>query len=939
MFQHWWRRWLRSQTRSSRWGRPRSSKRTRRPALTVEALETRTLLSFAGPVAFNLGAAPNAVAVGHFEGASAPLDVVTANANGTLSVLLGKGDGTVQNPILLTLGATPVAVTVGDVLGNGLQDIVTANSNGTVSVLLSNGNGTFKAPETISLGVTPTGIAVGDFNRDGHLDIVTANTNGTVSVTQGNGDGTFRAVISFAASGSLTSIAVADFNGDHISDLVVGTNSGLDILLGNGTGEFQLKQQLTIQKTFHGITFTTGINSVAVADLRGNGIEDVVGLGSDTTVRTFLGNGDGTVGQPVAVPAGGKSLVVADFNGDGKPDIVTSSYYTGGASNISVLTGNGDGTFSAAQTTTLGEEGTALATGDFRGDGKADLVLASNQGATSVTVLLGNGNGTFATAPTAPTTNLAPDEIMAADFNGDGKPDLVVASSGGIVVLLGNGDGTFRAGPTLNNTGAGDPIAVGDFNGDGKPDIAASTVYGVDIFFGNGNGTFKAAKQVVNLGTSDTIESMVAGDFVPGSGLDLAVVAHTPQNSVVRVLLNNGNGTFTKGQTINVGTEARGLATADLNGDGKPDLVTTSFINGSGNYNVEVLLGNGNGTFRAPIITNPGGRSTSVVAGDFNGDGKQDLLLTDYFDNTVTVLPGNGNGTFGTPKVFQFHNSVQEVETPAVGDFFGDGKLSVAVSTGLGEVSVLRGNGDGTFQANVDYVGDFRGLFPAEVVAADFNGDGKLDLAATNFLSDDVTVLLNTSPAPAQNKVATTTVLSEDLSNSVFGQSVTLTATVTTASGTATGTVTFFDGSTSLGEVALDPNGQARLLVQLAPGTHALRATFAGIPPFQKSHSTTVTETVSQAQTTTTVGVSPFGSTGFESVSVTVAPVAPGAGTPTGTVSFFDGNTLIATVTLQNGQATFFKRFTSGTHTITADYSGDADFVDSISQAVTFTVP
>src|SRR4029077_9229293 len=142
-------------------------KQARRYVLTLEALEDRSLLSFAAPVAFDLPCAPNAVAAGHFEGNNAPLDIVTANANGTVSVLLGKGDGTLLNPINISVGGSLTAVAVGDFLHNGLQDIVTANANGTVDVLLSNGNGTFQAPKVIALGATPEGVAVGDFNGDG----------------------------------------------------------------------------------------------------------------------------------------------------------------------------------------------------------------------------------------------------------------------------------------------------------------------------------------------------------------------------------------------------------------------------------------------------------------------------------------------------------------------------------------------------------------------------------------------------------------------------------------------------------------------------------------------------------------------------------------------------------------------------------------------------
>jgi hypothetical protein len=822
-----------------------------------------------------------------------------------------------------------------------------AKTNGTVTVLLSNGNGTFKAPTSFSIGGgTLTGVAVADFNGDGKLDIVTASSNGAVSVLLGNGNGAFRPVLIPAVTSSrLTSVAVGDFNGDGKPDLVVGTNTGLDILLGLGGGVFRLNQQVTFARKIDNIVFVSAVNSVGVTDLRGDGKEDVLALAADG-VSVLLGNGDGTVQNPVAQASGAygaASFVVGDFNGDGKPDLAVSNFSAqfGGGPSVSVLTGKGDGTFNAARTTTLGETASALAAGDFGGDGKLDLVMASNAGSNSVTVLPGKGDGTFVAAP-AVIANVLPTDIVAGDFNGDGKPDLAVAGSAGVVVLLGNGDGTFRAGPTLINNSPGGPIVVGDFNGDGKQDIAVSAGSRVQVFLGNGNGTFQAPK-VFNLAISESIVSMVAGVFVPGGGLDLAVTVLTqsgPEDSVVTVLLNNGNGTFVKGQTINVGQDALGLAAADINGDGKLDLVTTSFLP-DGTRNVEVLLNKGKGTFEAPIITTPGGSSTTVATGDFNGDGRQDVLLTDYRDNTVSVLLGNGNGTFGTPLVFHFNNPVLEVGVPAVGDFFGDGKLSVAVSTGLGVVSVLRGNGDGTFQANVDYIGDFHGQQPAAVVAADLNGDGKLDLAATNFLTDDVSVLLNTSPPSSQATIATTTKLTSDAHTAVFGQQVTLTATVTSAKGVPTGTITFFNGSTPLGEVALDPNGQARLLVQLAPGTHSLRASFAGIAPFTASASATLSETVNKDATKTklTVDTNAFGISGFVLLTVNITPVAPGAGSPTGTVTFFEGNKIIGTGSVSGGQATLFleRKLGPGKHTVTAVYKGDDDFDASTSPAVTFT--
>jgi hypothetical protein len=924
MFPRWWQRQVRSRSHSS--GRNRPARHIR---LNLDALEERMLLSFAAPAAFDLPAAPQAVATGHFEGKAAPPDVVTADANGTVSVLLGKPDGTLQVPINLHVGGAVNSVAVGDLLGNGRDDVVTGNTNGSVNVLLSNGNGTFAAPRAFSVGATPLAVALGDFLGHGRLDVVTANTNGTVSVLPDNGNGTFGAPITTQVGGHLTSLAVGDVNRDGKPDLVVGNNTGVSVLLGTGAGTFQAGQTVPIVINIGGgFLITVGARHVALADFRGNGKLDVLADG-----RLLLGNGDGTFGSPGGSMFGGQtvaSTVIGDFTGDGKLDIVTSDFPppSFGGPSISLLAGNGDGTFAPAVTIPFGETA-LLAAADFNGDGKLDLALA---GATTVGVLLNTG-GSFATTPSVPLGDVFPIAIASGAFTRGGKPDLVTADNfGDAIVELNNGDGTFSVGPTLPTPfDSPTSVVVGDFNRDGNLDVALGTSGGqVDVFPGNGDGTF-GDPQVFDLGSNNSIQSLVAGDFNRDGKLDLAVASTLfsgqTQTGLVTILLGNGDGTFRRGAATTLALDAQGLAAADLNGDGKLDLVTTTWLP-DGTRNVEVLLGNGNGTFGRPTAVLTGTRATSVATGDFNGDGKPDLAVVDGFNNRVFILPGMGNGTFGSAISFQFNNPVLGLGGPAVGDFFGTGKLSLALTTGLSTVSVLQGNGDGTFQAPVNYVAGFHGV-TADVVAGDFNGDGRLDLASTNAVSGDVSVLLNTTPpVHVTPPVATVTSLAADTTSAVFGQPVTLTATVASSHGTPTGTVTFLDGTTVLGRVAVDPNGQAILTVTRGVGGHAFRASFAGTGAFAASASAVLSATVNKAATTSTLSADTLHSPAFVLITATVAPVAPGAGVPTGRVTIFDGSTVLGTGTLDaNGQfAVALEAVKPGHHHLSVVYGGDGNF-------------
>jgi uncharacterized protein (TIGR03437 family) len=320
------------------------------------------------------------------------------------------------------------------------------------------------------------------------------------------------------------------------------------------------------------------------------------------------------------------------------------------------------------------------------------------------------------------------------DFNGDGILDLAVADQqqGEVSVLLGIGNGFFR--PTANLQAGAGPVAVvtGDFNRDGRLDLMVASLGSntVLLLLGNGDGTFRPSTSLLVSGPS----ALAVGDFNADGNLDLAV-ANANANTV-SVFLGNGNGTFRSAQNFPVGARPVSLAVGDFNRDGNPDLAVANVSSG----NVSVLLGNGNGTFRPALNFAAGNAPASIAVGDFNGDGTLDLATANAtgFSSTVSVLLGNGNGLFRTPLTFPAGMNPSFV---VAADLNGDGKLDLAVANNNSNtVSVLLGNGNGFFQNPLSFVA---GGSPAWVGVADLNADGRPDLIVANSATNNISVLIN----------------------------------------------------------------------------------------------------------------------------------------------------------------------------------------------------
>ncbi|MEG4815246.1 S8 family serine peptidase [Microcoleus sp. K5-D4] len=331
------------------------------------------------------------------------------------------------------------------------------------------------------------------------------------------------------------------------------------------------------------------------------------------------------------------SVVVGDFNKDGKPDIATSN---GNSSNVSILLGTGTGSFGTAANFSAGTYPASLALGDFNSDGNLDIASPWSIGGEfpsyRVAILLGNGTGSFGTATSFDVVS-SPYAVAVGDFNGDSKPDLATANGGNNVsLLLGTGTGTFGAATNFNVGNLPRSVVAGDFNGDGKLDLATANNQSgsVSILLGTGTGSFGAATNF-NAGTSPY--SVTVGDFNADNNSDLAV-ANSGSNNV-SILLGTGTGSFGAATNFNAGTSPYSVTVGDFNSDNKSDLAVAN--SGTNSNTVSILLGDGTGSFGAATNFAAGTNPYSVTVGDFNADGKTDLATANYGSNNVSVLLNN----------------------------------------------------------------------------------------------------------------------------------------------------------------------------------------------------------------------------------------------------------------------------------------------------------
>ncbi len=803
-------------------------------------------------------------------------------------------------------------------------------------------------------------IAVGDLNGDGMADVVGIDaTSGSIGVWLANANGTLATPTVYAlpgaATGSVGEAAVlADVNGDGKVDIVIATcnqngcNSSIGqeqlwVLPGKGDGTWNAPQPFNIPS--YG---SYPLVNLIAADLRGTGHLDLIG--SNGLVLLNNGSGVFTVGTPAFAPAYsnsgyGPNLAAGDFNHDGKMDLAMND-----SANIHIYQGNGDGTFTVGKSyASVNDVGYLTAT-DLDGDGNVDLYVGEANGglfggdqfeSELAYALMGNGDGSFQGAPVEPFLYNGSNLV---DLNGDKILDAVSLDTvtNTLSTYLGDGKGGFKPKSTLTIPASinGQPLAasadgsyaLADVNGDGIPDLVLNyTVNGgstpapaLVIALGNGQGGFGTPSLYVipsTLAANDidenwTISNVKLADLNGDGRQDLiygystsSYLNNTTYTGTV-VQLGNGNVTFQAPLVFAYGSAASSTVVpttsvqfiADLNKDGIPDLV---LLGGTETFNiytasalVQVALGKGDGTFDAPStlatlqIKSTSGSGAVLIPGDVNGDGVTDILAlaSDTSQNLeLQVFLSKADGTFGAPVLTSF--AAQYLNTGqslAVADFNGDGKLDIAIFDPFtaSNSGISFGKGDGTFQT-ITSAGILTGGQPTQrievnafgpAMSADFNGDGKPDLLVGS------TVLLSQGASVANT--ATTTTLTAAPTSTTVGQSVALTATVGASTGTPTGSVSFLDGTTVLGTAALSSHGTATFATtSLSAGSHSLSAQYGGDTTYAGSASSSITVTIGAAAADFGIAATPTSGSAAPGASVDTTLTLTPSGGFSGTVS------------------------------------------------------
>ncbi|MCA9280942.1 MAG: VCBS repeat-containing protein [Phycisphaeraceae bacterium] len=648
--------------------------------------------TFGDPIAYQVGAFPRDAEAADVNGDTF-LDIITANdVSDDVSVLLNNGDGTFAPAASYAPGGSVFGVAIADYDGDGSLDIATSGEDiDALCVLLNNGAGVF------SVGITPitipeaaTDITTADMNGDLLPDVVVATYSGfRVYLNNGSGGGEWGGIslgVNVDTGGTAWSIQAGEIDDQPGVDVIYTSWLTDEIYFhaSDGAGGFLAPDIYPTGNANH---------NMDIGDIDGDGDLDFAAvvfgdLGEGTIVGTNDGTGGFATDQIGAIANSARACMFADGDGDGAPDLVVTS--TAGRASFVVSFNAGDGRFALGTNIDIGTMGTDITSADFDNDGSDDFAYTSNL-TNEIHVVMSNGDRTFGTLQEFPTNGgAAPWRIASGDLDNDGDPDIVAACGfppTGAAVLLSNGDGTFAPAITYPAPVNYRNVDLGDVDGDGFLDIVGGGPGAVSgqayVLYNNQDGTFGAAQMYQVNAQGD---GAVAADFDGDGDVDIAI---GDLNSKVAVILNNDDGTFSAPVAYTTGVFVQDLDSGDFDGDGDIDLATSNRLDST----VSVLLNNGDGTF-APRVDYPtGGEPFSLAIGDVDGDGALDIMCPLYSTNFMTavqkncLLLGNGDGTFGAPIYYPGYAP----QFLAMGDFDGDGALDTVTQGDLFGADVLWG--------------------------------------------------------------------------------------------------------------------------------------------------------------------------------------------------------------------------------------------------------
>ncbi|WP_020599873.1 FG-GAP repeat domain-containing protein [Spirosoma panaciterrae] len=517
-------------------------------------------------------------------------------------------------------------------------------------------------------------------------------------------------------------IILANLNNDIFPDLAISSrvDNSLSIRYNDQTGQFKSE-----------ITFSINGNpqSLAAADVNNDGRVDLITSNQNGTTSILLNTANGIIGISGNYPstAGDASLAVADFNGDGWLDLVTA----GGWGEYRILTNNRDGTFSSGQAVSMPEPVRSITVADFDGDSRPDLALVSGIN-NSIRLLRNLGNSTFTQFSQLQLSSV-PFTIQAGDINLDGTPDLIVTSwsANQLIVLINTGQGQFKAPSTIGSVGLNLNIAIKDVSGDGVPDLLTPDAVHTYILVwrGRGDGTFERSIQYqVGAGPSRLAVEDINHDGWP----DLAILNR--DNSTATILLNRNQGLFGSANIIPAGANTSTLT--DLDNDGYADLIgltgDTTSVHGNALY---IYRNQRDGTFAKPIYQAIGVQSNALTTGDVNNDGWNDLVSTNYNNNSISVMLNNRIGLFSSPVHYKTGPNCTEPVTSILADMNNDTYLDIVTRTNCSPASIALfiNNRDGTFAEPVQYSQNYDSI--SDYIVSDINGDQKQDIAVLIFRS------------------------------------------------------------------------------------------------------------------------------------------------------------------------------------------------------------